>query len=307
MRSYPVSVGVVLVFCLGVSPGWAWQLDNLGLAGGWDDINKSTVVTTVIDTSGFTPDIPAARVATALTNAYAAWDAISTATNLNFSFKADQGGDYDAFDGPVDSNGPPWFNGSSRTLDQKAHWRYANIVMGGWLPQSYFGDPGILAVTWTGKLSGDGSAKPAWHAEVFLNDAWNWTDDGAAANADLAAGLPNRLIDLETVALHELGHTLGLAHEDAVPSVMATYYDGTQRTLFGDDIAGISALYSNSLGGGGKGPKSGRLTAESVDETWYLSGVTYAPGFFPDAGAVPEPATLSFLALGVVALLKRRR
>jgi hypothetical protein len=304
MRYFRTGIGIVVVLWLGVNPGWAWQLDNIGMAGGWDDINKSAVVTAVIDTGDFTLDMPAARVATAVTNAYNTWDAVPGAINLNFSFKADQGGNYDVFDGPGDSNGPPWFNGSSGTLDKNAHWRYANIAMGGWLPESYFGDPRILAVTWTGRLSGDGSAKPAWHAEVFLNDAWNWTDDGAAADADLAAGLPNRLIDLETVALHELGHTVGLAHEDADSSVMATYYDGTQRTLFEDDIKGLSALYSDRLKGGGKGPKPGRSAFD--DGEWCLTGITYVGDSSFGAAPVPEPGTLSLLAVGGLAVLRRR-
>jgi hypothetical protein len=142
---------------------------------------------------------------------------------------------------------------------------------------------------------------------VFFNDAWNWTDDAAAANADLANGLVNRLIDLQTVALHELGHTIGLGHEDRVPSVMATYYDGVERMLFADDIAGVTALYSSSGGKGGKGGKGGppnRLIGDEAD--WSLTGVTYMD---PDgfANGVPEPASLSVLALGALAFLRRRR
>jgi len=296
--------GATLLLLAG--PGWAWQLDNLGRAGGWDDINKNTTVTAVIDTSDFTPDMPAVNTNAALLNAFGTWDGVARATNLNFSFKPDLGGNYDAFDGPADSNGPPWFNGYSNTLDLSAHWRYANIVVGGFLPQSYFGDPGIIAVTWTGKISGDGSRKASWHTEVYFNDAWNWTDDANAANADFANDLANGIIDLETVALHELGHAIGLDHEDAVPSVMATYYDGVQRTLFADDIAGITSLYSNRLRGGGNGKNNFVAPSSFDDETdVFLVGVTYASDGF-GLTPMPEPATCALLVLGAVALMRRK-
>jgi len=51
-------------------------------------------------------------------------------------------------------------------------------------------------------------------------------------------------IDIQYVALHELGHTLGLAHSADPTAVMYPFYDGTQTaTLQPDDIAGILALY----------------------------------------------------------------
>lgn len=57
----------------------------------------------------------------------------------------------------------------------------------------------------------------------------------------LAHGGANR--DTETVALHEIGHLLGLAHSDVVDSVMFANYSRERRTLAADDIAGIRALY----------------------------------------------------------------
>ena len=48
--------------------------------------------------------------------------------------------------------------------------------------------------------------------------------------------------DLYTVALHEIGHNLGLEHSTVHGSIMYPYLGGTQ-TLDRDDIAGIQALY----------------------------------------------------------------
>jgi len=268
-----LAAAVLVLFVSG--PVLGYELTNLGTAGGWDNINKGGAVTTVLDTSDYTLDLSAGAVQTALTNAYTTWDSVEAATGLAFEFKADLGGNYDVFDGPNDSAGPPWFDGYSNTLDQNADWRYSNIAIGGWLPQSYFSDPNILAVTWTGKLSGGGSRKSTWHSEIFFNDAWTWSDNAGAGQ-----------IDIETVALHELGHSLGLGHENDVASVMASYYTGENRTLFADDIDGITALYSGGKGGGNKGGGGGKGGGNGggkgkpdkfidSDIDWYLAGVTY--------------------------------
>jgi hypothetical protein len=52
------------------------------------------------------------------------------------------------------------------------------------------------------------------------------------------------MYDFFTVALHELGHSLGLGHSEVTGSVMEPVYAGSRRSLHPDDIAGIQALYS---------------------------------------------------------------
>ena len=50
-------------------------------------------------------------------------------------------------------------------------------------------------------------------------------------------------IDLPTVALHELGHGLGLAHSNVPSAVMYAYYGGPRRELTDDDVQGIQSIY----------------------------------------------------------------
>jgi hypothetical protein len=49
--------------------------------------------------------------------------------------------------------------------------------------------------------------------------------------------------DLYTVALHELGHALGLNHSSTTSAIMYPIYQGVEYGLYADDIAGIQSIY----------------------------------------------------------------
>ncbi|NOQ75154.1 MAG: matrixin family metalloprotease [Crocinitomix sp.] len=107
-----------------------------------------------------------------------------------------------------------------------------------------------IDISWASGDHGDGNAfdgpsgtlahayYPQYGGEMHFDEAETWTTGGGG-------------IDLFAVAVHELGHALGLAHSDNGSAVMAPYYAGAITGLHSDDIAGIQALYSSTPCGGG--------------------------------------------------------
>ena len=91
-----------------------------------------------------------------------------------------------------------------------------------------FGD-NALAVASTFYSNGGGTI----YSDIFFNSSYNW---GIHNNS----GPP---YDFKRVALHEVGHTLGIGHEENNSSIMNPGYQGNVTTLQQDDINGIRAIY----------------------------------------------------------------
>lgn len=64
-------------------------------------------------------------------------------------------------------------------------------------------------------------------------------DDGERWSVDI----PASGTDLVTVAAHEFGHSLGLAHSQVQDSLMFPFFSGPNRRIHDDDRAGIQSLY----------------------------------------------------------------
>lgn len=100
-----------------------------------------------------------------------------------------------------------------------------NILMGFYTGDhgscdDFDGSGGVLAHAWY----------PSGGGDIHFDDAESWSTGSSGTH-------------LQTVAMHELGHSLGLGHSTVSSATMYAYYTGSDTSLSYDDHAGIWSLY----------------------------------------------------------------
>ncbi|KAG8366217.1 hypothetical protein BUALT_Bualt17G0053600 [Buddleja alternifolia] len=100
-----------------------------------------------------------------------------------------------------------------------------------------------------------------------LDGEENWVIDGDFLNTS-----PYSAVDLESVAVHEIGHLLGLGHSSVEDAIMyPTISSGTRKVeLVNDDIMGIQELYGSNPNYNGSDSSNPTLTPRGE---WDRSGV----------------------------------
>ena len=91
----------------------------------------------------------------------------------------------------------------------------------------------VLALTLSIALPGNLGFALIDQTDILFNNAFSW---------DIYSGPRRPEIDFRRVALHELGHALGLGHEDNEQAMMSSSI-GNLDSLQADDIAGADSLY----------------------------------------------------------------
>jgi peptidoglycan hydrolase-like protein with peptidoglycan-binding domain len=70
--------------------------------------------------------------------------------------------------------------------------------------------------------------------DLHFDDAETWTTNNPPTGTDFLS-----------VAIHEIGHNLGLDHSADGNAIMFAFYSGIKQVLNADDIAGIRSIYGN--------------------------------------------------------------
>jgi hypothetical protein len=190
-----------------------------------------------------TSGLASADTEAAIDAAMDTWNTENCLRNVDIVKLQDDGGDHTIYDA---------FFGYGGFGD----YTYADIVNAGWYPWQFFQDTTgngdhVLAFSvtfiWTDNtgvptdFNNDGYADTALN-EVYYNDAF-----GGAQRPDnlwaIFAGPPN--IDVQTVAYHENGHSIGLGHFGPPPvAIMNPVYDGIRHEAYPTDHAGLCTQFA---------------------------------------------------------------
>jgi len=275
----PLQAGAYVISDLGGTPTEGWDGPGLGAATinyylGWSGEPGGT--------NGLTfGSLPIATVEAELANAMATW---SSVVDVTFNYLGN------AINTPsLAAN--PWGTAANPTLVVLAH----TAVTADGIPFDGAGLFTVFAHAW-GPPDIMGGTGFEFAGNIHMDGDENWLTGLADGTTYASQGG----IDLETIFLHELGHSLGLGHDPLGAyatvggPVMAEYSNIALSTLGADDIAGVRQLYSFQGQDWSNGdPGNG---CDPADETCEPDGMTVA-----------EPGTLFLFGIGLLALAGCRR
>ncbi|WP_316207633.1 MULTISPECIES: FG-GAP-like repeat-containing protein [unclassified Bradyrhizobium] len=85
-----------------------------------------------------------------------------------------------------------------------------------------------------------------WYSGSSLVTAKIEFDSGEGWHSASGTEISTDNVNFYVVALHEIGHALGLDHYNSTPAVMNAYYNASVTDLLQPDIDGIEAIYGNA-------------------------------------------------------------
>lgn len=129
-------------------------------------------------------------------------------------------------------------------------------------------------------------------ADIHFDDAEYWNVNGSS-------------FDIETVALHEIGHLLGLDHSTNIDAVMITPYQTVRKALHSDDINAINAAYPPISGPAslcsGQSATFGYSYTGATSYTWSVtSGLSILSGQGTTSTTLSSNGNSTFSTLTVV-------
>ena len=199
-------------------------------------------ITYLVDQSdgATTSGVASSQTETAIDRAMGSWNDAKCLKKVEVVRRTDGGSEPDVFDAffGFGGFGDPFL---------------ADIVHAGWLPKAFFeavggpgGGDGILAFSVTfifidlgtgfpTDINGDKRLDTALN-EVYYNNGFSWEIDPSEDTE----------LDVETVALHESGHSLGIGHFGPPPSaLMNPIYSGVQQSTSPVDRAGMCTVWAS--------------------------------------------------------------